>query len=93
MTALDFIGVAGCCLLLAFAAYLPLHDRHPLDFLAGGALAVIALSAIAEIVGLKHILLSWFIVAGSAAAAAAAYKYCRRASQKAPEAPSVNSPV
>jgi len=53
MTFLSFAGVIVCLVLLAFAVYLPFHERHPLEFLVGGGLSVVALTGIALILQIK----------------------------------------
>jgi hypothetical protein len=93
MTPLDLTGIAACCLLLVLGVFFASHERHPLDLLAGGALASGSLTGIAMIAQLKHILLAWFILAGVAACCCAIYLNLWGRRKAIAETDSVNSPT
>jgi len=60
MIFLNLLGTVGCLLLLAFAVYLPIHDRHPLDFLVSGVMAIAALTGMVLTLNLQHIVQEWW---------------------------------
>jgi hypothetical protein len=62
MITLSIAGIAGCSLLLALGVFMTLHEQHPLDFLFGGALALVALAGIAMILHIRPTLYGLIIL-------------------------------
>lgn len=56
MITLNLLGIAACLVLLVMGVAIASHERHPLDLLVGGALALGSLAGIAMIL---HLELTW----------------------------------
>ena len=93
MIVLSIIGVIVCLVLLAIAVYLPIHVRHPLEFLAGGGLAIVALTGIALIIHVRDIVLAWLVVIFIGGCCWPIYQNIWGRRKRAPESGSANSPT
>lgn len=91
MTWLAITGVGFCILLMAIAVFLTVHEHHPDDYFSAAALLVFALSVIALILNIRHILLAWFILAGIGVCCWTIYQNLWGRHKRAPEAGSADS--